>query len=283
MSPDELLTPPVFNYSRSLRWASTADTIFMVFKAASEKAHIHLPVCGSDWVESGINVKSDTTKDIGTIQYIETTQDIDIDDRSRNESLQYVAVYSAQPNGVQSRHWAPGVFTRMVIASCASLALQWGTAGAAFLVGWFTPTTKIGCRSMGYLLYGVVSTIVWMMLLLSSILAHSSAADPCRVSLSARVTLASSHILRWTGKLLALLNFLLVIMACVFQYSSFYDRCYCNSSVFSRRGAAYAVIIETTAQAAQAKAAWIGALVLACTSASGFLVILNLLLDTVPS
>jgi hypothetical protein len=136
---------------------------------------------------------------------------------------------------------------------------------------------------MGYLVYGVISTLVWMMLLMSSILAHSSAADPRRASLSARVTLAFSHILRWTGKFLAILNLFLLIMACVFQYSSFYDRCFCNSSVFSRRGAAYAVIIETAAQAAQAKAAWIGALVLACTSASVFLGILNLLLDTLPS
>jgi hypothetical protein len=277
MSPDELLTPPVFNYSRSLRWASTAHTIFMVFKVASEKAHIHLPVCGSDWVESSINMDSDSTKVIETIQ--------DTDDRNRRGSLQDDHMYYTQPYRVQSlsSHWAPGVFTRMVIASCASLALQWGTVGAAFLVGWFTPTTGMGCRTFGYLLYGVISTLVWMMLLMSSILAHSSAADPRRVSLSTRVALAFSHILRWTGKLLAMLNFFLAIMACIFQYSSFYDRCYCNSSVFSRRGAAYAVIIETTAQAAQAKAAWIGALVLACTSASVFLGILNLLLDTVPS
>ncbi|KAG1836978.1 hypothetical protein DFJ58DRAFT_749620 [Suillus subalutaceus] len=283
MSPDELLTPPVFNYSRSLRWASTANTIFMVFKVASEKPHIHLPVCGSDWVESSIDIESDTTEDNEIIQYIDTVQDND--DRNRRGPLQYIPVYYAQPNRVQSlsNHWAPGVFTRMVIASCASLGLQWGTVGAASLVGWFTPTTGIGCRTLGYLLYGVISTLVWMMLLLSSILAHSSAADPRRVSLYARLALAVSHVLRWTGKSLALLNFFLATMACVFQYSSFYDRCYCNSSVFSRGSTAYAVVIETTAQAAQAKTAWIGALVLACTSASVFLGILNLLSDTLPS
>ncbi|KAG2754103.1 hypothetical protein P692DRAFT_20721158 [Suillus brevipes Sb2] len=281
ISPDELLTPPVFNYSRSLRWASTAETIFMVFKVASEEVHSHPFARGSDSVKFDKNIESNTAKDIETIQYIETIQDIN--ERSRRGSLQDIAVYCVQRNGVQSSHWAPGVFTRMAIASCASLALQWGTVGAAFLVGWFTPTTEIGCRSMGYLVYGVISTLVWMMLLMSSILAHSSAADPRRASLSARVTLAFSHILRWTGKFLAILNLFLLIMACVFQYSSFYDRCFCNSSVFSRRGAAYAVIIETAAQAAQAKAAWIGALVLACTSASVFLGILNLLLDTLPS
>ncbi|KAG2151540.1 hypothetical protein DEU56DRAFT_778456 [Suillus clintonianus] len=293
MSPDELLTPPVFNYSRSLRWASTAETVFLVFKAASEKAHSHKPICGSDWVEPGTSVSthemecfqcSDSTHDIETIQYIDDTQNID--HRNRYGSPQDVVMYCTPPNETRSSHWAPGVFTRMAIASCASLGLQWGTVGAAFLVGWFTPTTKMGCRSIGYLLYGAISTLIWMMLLVSSILAHYSTADPLRARgvLSARsAALKLSHLLRWTGKLLAIINFFLAIMACVFQYSSFYDRCYCNSSVFSRHGAAYAVIIETAAQAAQAKTAWVVALVLACTSATAFLALLNLLLDTLPS
>lgn len=43
-----------------------------------------------------------------------------------------------------------------------------------------------------------------------------------------------------------------------------------KSSLFGRGKAAYAVIIETSAQTAQSKAAWIGALVLVCTSAAIF-------------
>ncbi|KAG1737980.1 hypothetical protein EDB19DRAFT_919690 [Suillus lakei] len=259
MSPDEFLTPPVFNYSRSLRWAFTAETICLQFEVTSENAHSHLPAhSGSESTEFG------TTS--GT------------DDGDRRGFPQDAVMYCPQ-----SSHWAPGVFTRMAIASCASLALQWGTAGAAIVVAWFTPTVGLGCRSMGYLLYAVISTLIWMMLLMSSILAHHSAAYPRRAPLFSRVALALSHFLRWTGKLLAIINFVLVILACVFQYSNFYDRCFCNSSVFSTRGAAYAVVIETIAQAAQAKAAWIGAIVLACTSASIFLGLVYLLLDTIPS
>jgi len=122
MSPDELLTPPVFNYSRSLRWASTAETTFLVFKVASEKAQSHIPVhFRSDWVDS------DDIKEVHA--------------RNRRGSPQEIAMYCALPNGMRRSHWAPGVFTRMAVASCASLALQWGTVGAAFMVAWFTPTT----------------------------------------------------------------------------------------------------------------------------------------------
>lgn len=262
MSPDELLTPPVFNYSRSLEWACTAEDIFLMYKAASEKARSRIPVnAESEWVES---------EDLKSIH-----------PHNRHGSPQEIAAYCAQPNHARRSHWAPGVFTRMIIASCASLALQWGTVGGAFIVEWFTPTVGLGCRSLSYLLYGVVSTIIWMMLLISSILAHYYAAYSYRASLSERVALACSHSLRRMGKLLAIANSVWVVMMCILQYSGFYHTCWCSSNmIHTGKTAAYITIIETTAQAALAKAAWIGALFLACTSASAFVALVNLLLDT---
>ena len=143
---------------------------------------------------------------------------------------------------------------------------------------------KIGCRTMSYLIYGALSTLAWMMLVSSSILAHYFSATYYRrmpTSSSARIALAFSHGLRRMGKLLAIINTFVVILASVFQYSGFYDRCFCNASIFSRGSGGYDVIIETAAQAAQAKSSWIGALVLACGSAAAFLCLLNLLLDSI--
>ncbi|KAG1748358.1 uncharacterized protein EDB91DRAFT_876367 [Suillus paluster] len=237
MSPDELLTPPVFNYTRSLQWASTAETVFLVFKVASEKAQSRIPVrFEAEWIESN------------NIKHIHPT--------NRRGSPQEIAMYCAQPDGARRSHWAPGVFTRMAVASCASLALQWGTVGGAVTVAYFTPTTRIGCRSLSYLIYGGISTLVLAMLLMSSILAHYSASCSKRASLAARVTLASSHWLRRMGKLLAIVNAIWVVLVCMFQYSNVYDTCFCKSSVIGRGKAAYAVIIETSAQAALLKVAW---------------------------
>jgi hypothetical protein len=92
-SSDELLTPPVFNYSRSLPWTYTAETIFLAFQAAAQN-------------QFSVNINSE-----------------------------------AQPAPQPCSRWVPGVFTRMALASGASLALQWGTVGGAFLAEWFTPTT----------------------------------------------------------------------------------------------------------------------------------------------
>ncbi|KAG2352307.1 hypothetical protein BDR07DRAFT_883719 [Suillus spraguei] len=116
----------------------------MVFKLESEKAYSRLPVCrerlGRIWhlASSPTPPKTLMTK--------------------TNMGPSKPSLCSARnKTGLQSlvsSHWAPGVFTRMAIASCTSLGLQWGTVGAAFVVGWFTPTTEMGCRAMGYLLYG---------------------------------------------------------------------------------------------------------------------------------
>jgi hypothetical protein len=278
VSPDELRTPPVFNYSRLLSWSKTADTIFLVFEAASNNAKNRHPVNQSGQWTGNLQSAIHPDNRSGTSEQIEA----------------YCAIDPAQ-----CCHWAPGVFTRMAFASCVSLALQWGTVGGAIIIEWFTPTTGMGCRSLSYFIYGAVSTIIWMMLLISSILAHYSATDfdqkslsteeqsstgeksHPRKPLSARVSRVLSDCLRRMGKLLAIANAGWVITTCILQYSDVYDTCFCNSSMITRGAAAYITIIETPAQAILAKHAWIGALFLVFTSASAFIILVALLVDTV--
>lgn len=138
----------------------------------------------------------------------------------------------------------------------------------------------MGCRSLSYLIYGAVSTVIWMMLLISSILAHYSKGQS-KQSMFVRVPLALSVCLRRMGKLLAIANSVWVILTCVLQYSDFYDTCFCNSSMISRGQAAYITIIETSARAFLAKVAWYGALSLSLGSAGAFVILIFLLLDTI--
>ncbi|KAJ8588318.1 hypothetical protein M405DRAFT_740536, partial [Rhizopogon salebrosus TDB-379] len=114
-------------------------------------------------------------------------------------STREITAYCGLLVGAQRSHWTPGVFTRVIIASST---LQWGTVGAAVIVTYFTPSTqRIGCRSFSSLIYGGISTLIWMMPLMSSVLAraHYSAAYSHRATLSARVALILSHWLRTVG------------------------------------------------------------------------------------
>jgi hypothetical protein len=110
-----------------------------------------------------------------------------------------------------------------------------------------------------------------MMLLTSSILTHYSTNTPTRRSfkggfippLRARVARWLSIFLRRFGKLIAALNAVVIIFTGLLQFGSFYDRCYCNSSVMGLGKNAYNVISLVPGDAGGVHAAWIGSFVLA--------------------
>ncbi|KAG2151539.1 hypothetical protein DEU56DRAFT_555464 [Suillus clintonianus] len=268
-SPDEILTPPIYNYARAISWSRSAEDVFDAFRIASDNARQHRPVtAGATWINA---IKRNT---------------IEPPNRSGNPSE--VDLYCRLPRYAVRSRWATGMFYRMFVASLLPLALQWATTGAAVLVVYFTPTVGLGCRSLGYLVYGALATTIWAMLVVSSIFSHyaSSYSDRPRSPLSSmttRIARVLSNLLRWGGKSLAILNALWIIAAGMLQFTSIYDNCYCNSSVLGR-GAQYAydIVVTDGLDLNQTKAAWFGALALGGSTAFGFICYMSLLTDLVP-
>ncbi|KAF8835809.1 hypothetical protein BDN67DRAFT_974877 [Paxillus ammoniavirescens] len=394
-SPDEARTPPVFNYSRALSWSRSVYIASLFYDAAWSRAQDNHTVDGSDWIEGN---------------------SADVPDEHRRGNRGQIINYCRPKSNtnVDGIRWAPGVFERMLVASVVTLALQWGTTGAAVLTVWFTPTTELGCRSLAYLIYGASSTVAWFLLVSSSILAHYArrsfttttllvptaqtggssqehlqisfrrasptngsadasndpayasdgpsdalhpannahtgyAPEPLQVEMTnsqqwnafagvgryltpsssrqdvsanfgegdsqlelhplfSRVqdtssgasdsaagtshdpanvqkqpAMAISHCLRWAGQTLASINAVFVVTISVFQYANVFDRCYCNSSVFSRGIQAYDVIVFLGADVSQVKGAWIGGFVLAFGCSGIFVGLLYLLGDSLPA
>ncbi|KAF8839341.1 hypothetical protein BDN67DRAFT_780186 [Paxillus ammoniavirescens] len=157
-SPDEARTPPIFNYSRALSWSRSVYIASLLYDAAWSRAQDNQTVDNSDW-NGGSSA--------------------DVPDEHRQGNRGQIIDY-CQPKSninVDEIRWAPDIFKHMILASLVSLALQWGTTGAAVLAVWFTPTTQLGCRSLAYLLYGALSTVAWFLLVSSSILAHYARRD----------------------------------------------------------------------------------------------------------
>jgi hypothetical protein len=130
--------------------------------------------------------------------------------------------------------------------------LQWGTAGAAILIIWCTPTTGLGCRSLILFIYAGTSTLIWAMLVTSSMLTHSP------------------HLVVWlrrVGKALACGNGALIITSGTLQFANVFDRCYCNSSILG--GKTYDVLLTSFKDV---KGPWVGGLGLACGCVIIFLV-----------
>ena len=308
---DERITAPIYNYARFLPWVQAVEKVYGTFGAASERYHHHESVDpGIGWVAMGDRISGRWSK---------------LHERNRVGSVTQVADYC--PIDPHNQHtfgsrWGPNVFSRIAVASALAFMLQWGTVGAAFIVVYYTPTTGeqcisclvpstpkifidpfagLGCRSASYLLFGTLSTIVWFMLLISSILAHYvSTSSPSsaymrikplnlqqsrRQPYALRLSMAryfSIH-LRRLAKLLAAFNALWILTTCFFQFTNFFDRCYCNSSVFGRGQSAFNIILKGVTSDPSIllpmRSAWVGGICLAGGTAFLFVGFVNVFIN----
>jgi hypothetical protein len=116
------------------------------------------------------------------------------------------------------------------------------------------------------------------MLLTSSILTYYSTTTPVTHSLQGRVILAlRARVARWLSiflrrlaKLMAGLNAVWLIAIGLLQFSSFFDRCYCRSSVMGLGKHAYIIISLVSVDLNGMRTAWVSALFLAAGAAMLF-------------
>ncbi|KAF7304269.1 hypothetical protein HMN09_00828200 [Mycena chlorophos] len=268
---DENHTAPIYNYARFLPWSMAVETVYVAFREASERSANYRPVNSEqDWQKGDRTVRIRPENRKGSFEQVGA----------------YVQFRSSEIEPPRRSRWGPGIISRFLVASCLALALTWGTIGAAVLVAFYTPTKGLACRSGSYLIYGVVSTLIWILLVLSSTLAHYASLVPTfkdryQHTKTTRLAGITSVIMRRTAKTLAALNFIWVLLACLFQFSSFYDRCWCNSSVFYWREHAYNVILVTAADVAALNIPWVLGVALACGCATVFLAFVNVFIHPV--
>ena len=145
--------------------------------------------------------------------------------------------------------------------------------------------SSLGCRSGSYILYAAVSTLVWLLLLISSLLSYYVTTTP-RILPDFLPSVArwSSIVLRWVAKVLAACNAVWIVASCVFQFSNFYDRCWCNSSVLMwGEDLADFVLQLENADIQGIRAVWIGGVALAAGISTGFVIFVNLYINPPPS
>jgi hypothetical protein len=137
-----------------------------------------------------------------------------------------------------------GYVYRFLLASCAGIVLQWGTAGAAIFAVYKTPTVGLGCRSLTWLVYAGASTVIWMFFVSSSFLTSYARRDIGGTNLGGRnrkrrkFARFMSNFFSAVAKVFAVLNFLLVLATSLAHFGKAYKRCYCNCSVLGLGSAA---------------------------------------------
>ncbi|KAJ3722034.1 hypothetical protein DFJ43DRAFT_674249 [Lentinula guzmanii] len=250
---DERCTSPVYNYARLFSWTAVVEEVCVHFEEATKRSRLHRPVASEkEWV---LGEKSNCVRW-----------------ENRHGTSHEVVAYCAPLFPTLNRQGS-GLYGRIAVASIMALVLQWGTAGAAIVVAIETPTRGLGCLSGSFLIYASASTIVWFLLLLASLLSHYSSIDATYSNVAATLSI----IIRRIGKILAAANAMWILAACIFQFTSFFDRCYCNSSTLGLGAAkAYNVIIFTEADQSSMRGAWIGATFLAVGSVVIYIIFINL-------
>ncbi|KAJ7147042.1 hypothetical protein C8R43DRAFT_1011612 [Mycena crocata] len=259
---DQEATAPIYNYARFLPFIQVVEEFVSVFHYATENAKKRIPV------NNGVPWEAGDGKNIHPA--------------NRSGSAEQVQAYCKAPSHVRRSHWGPQVFSRLFIASIAALALQWSTTGASLLIVYFTPTVGLGCRSFSYLLYGVVATVVWAMLVISSVAAHYATTYYRQPDLSHRLAAGTAVLLRRAGKFLATCNAAWILATFLLQFGNFYDRCYCNSDVLGLGKRAHNVMLLEGSDISAMKAAWVGGIVLAIAGSTLFLGFINLFIDPPP-
>ena len=126
------------------------------------------------------------------------------------------------------------------------------------------------------MLYGTLSTLIWLFFFVSSILAHNYKASQ-KHTLSSGLARVFSIALRHLAKTLAAFNAIWLFISTLIHLSNLDNTCYCASDVLSLRDRGYAMIEFTADIAKRTVVAWAGGLVFSSLIAVLFLLAICLL------
>jgi len=169
-----------------------------------------------------------------------------------------------------------GALVSMFSASVFALILQCGTTAAAAIIVVFTPTVGLGCRSLGYIIYGGIAIIILFLTIISTVFARISETRGERSLTVKGFTAFIAIALRRISLLLALINTTGLLVVSCFQFSHFFDSCYCNASVLGR-GADSHIIIYYEGWVSTMRTARIAATTLAAAAMAVYMIFLWLM------
>jgi len=165
----------------------------------------------------------------------------------------------------------------MFNASVFALILQCGITAAAAIIIVFTPTVGLGCRSLGYIVYGGIAIVIFFLTITSTIFARISETRHEKSTIVKNFTAFIAIALRRISLLLAFMNATGLIVLSCFQFSHFLDNCYCNASVLGRGTANSYVLTTYEGLVSTMKTARISATALSAMSMATYMIFLWLM------
>ena len=290
---DELKTNPVYNYSRVFAWSQTAETIYRLTRNAAVKAEMGFRVGSEPPTVNGLGANVETEGQNWGVHEVIRYCGVEYIQPEKTSGTPYPAVLSSPgpstshspaadlPLPFYTNHteiqesalWAEGVGKRVALAACLSLGLQWGTTGAGLLIYYEMHPVGLGCRTTSLLIYGVLGTLSFLLLLASSVLAHLSRPPPgwrYRHSRLRSFQETGAILCRWLGKVLALIAGLGILVISLIQPLGMFDNCWCSTRTFDRPAQAVAFMTGNFISQWGVFKYWVGGLAMAFATTSIF-------------
>ncbi|KAI0907045.1 hypothetical protein F4823DRAFT_630677 [Ustulina deusta] len=161
---DEKQEGPAFNYARIFTWWNLANRLHQVLETTDENLNRRLD----------LNLKPVPPNQ----KFKQRNLAGDVLAVSRYCGLARMDGTTIEPEQINEYpRWGQldsEFYQRMVIAVVIAVYVQWGITAAAIIIAYLTEVTGLGCRSGGYLLYGVLATLAFFFLFASSIFSHAA-------------------------------------------------------------------------------------------------------------
>jgi len=286
---DELSDGPFFNFARGGSWSHFATTILNGYKRSLTG---NLPTTDEESIEL-------VTTELGTRPvggdrhrlYRHHSEQCGFETQGRLEPFQWVKSKSTHDRQGQGSSAAEkGLATAALVAIIGggtrhiklqalispktafgafiyAFLLQSVTGYTAMMIAFLTPTIGLGCRSLVYLLYNVLSTFSCLLFIAASYCFDrwSAHVEPSEnrgisaqeyLSLRTKILGVSAVTLRVAGRLLAVLNTCILVTGCLLQFTGVYECCYCNSSYIGLRSKGFISLLSPSELQDEAKTSW---------------------------
>ncbi|KAI8628733.1 hypothetical protein F5Y19DRAFT_437038 [Xylariaceae sp. FL1651] len=165
---DEKQEGPAFNYARIFTWWNMANRLHQALETTDEnlagRVDLNLNMVPRDLKFRQRDLKGDVlalSRYCGLAHSTNNPEGPAIEPEQISEYPYWSQLDSA-------------FYQRMIVAALVALYVQWGTTAAAIIIAYLTEVKGLGCRSGGYLVYGVLASLAFFFLFVSSIFSHAA-------------------------------------------------------------------------------------------------------------
>ncbi|KAF6815042.1 hypothetical protein CMUS01_12515 [Colletotrichum musicola] len=268
---------PAFNFARALTSINFADRLHMAFDTAiytcgtASDGDEHLPLAPDEEAKRELVSKAcglfpDTCthgKRSPTSGRNTVSSPLRAEPVPRHDLREFPSLSEVSPDA-RSAFWKHLAFSMLM-----GVVIQWGTTSLAFAMAFETVVKGLGCRSGSYLLYGAVSTMACLSMLLSAALSHVTMRGYERGGQATPLVGALAVVTLLLGRCLLVANTAWLLLISIWELIGFFDSCYCASTELSKGHRGWVLLFKSAdALKKDAQSAWAACIVV------GFVIVL---------